>query len=41
MVYWIRNLESGRCISGANSYEEALKIQHREWKNNKVDTFIE
>lgn len=39
MVYWIENIKSGSCIIGTNSYEEALTIQDKKYKEG-IDTYI-
>ena len=40
MIYWIENIKDGSFVAGAESYEKALIIQDREWKENNIDTYI-
>lgn len=40
MIYWIENFKDGSLIASAKSYEEALSIQDREWKERGIDTYI-
>lgn len=40
MIYWIENAQTGSFIESAKSYEQALKIQNRKWKEEGIDTYI-
>lgn len=39
MIYWIENIKDGSFVAGASSYEEALIIQDKKWKEG-IDTYI-
>lgn len=39
MVYWIENIKDGSFVAGAQTYEQALIIQH-ESLNKGIDTYI-
>ena len=32
MVYWIENIKDGSFVAGASTYEQALIIQDKKWK---------
>lgn len=39
MVYWIEDIRDGSFVAGAKSYEEALVIQDKKFKEG-IDTYI-
>lgn len=39
MIYWVENAVDGSFVSGASTYEQALKIQHDRYKKG-IDTYI-
>lgn len=39
-VYWIESMKDGSLVAGANTYEEALRIQNQKWKEEGIDTYI-
>lgn len=39
-MYWIERIEDGSFIAGAETYEEALIIQDKKWKEEGIDTYI-
>lgn len=41
MIYWIRDMETGRKLEGCNSYEQALTRQNKYWVEDHTDTFID
>lgn len=41
VIYWIRNAKTGECLNMANTFEQALKIQDKIYKEQNIDTFIE
>lgn len=40
MIYWIENIKDGSFVAGAETYEEALAIQDKKWKEEGIDTYI-
>lgn len=40
MVYWIENIKDGSFVAGAHTYEQALIIQNKKWKEEGIDTYI-
>ena len=40
MIYWIENIKDGSFVACAETYEEALAIQDKKWKEEGVDTYI-
>lgn len=40
MIYWIENIKDGSFVAGSKSYEEALTIQDKKWKEEGIDTYI-
>lgn len=39
MIYWIENIKDGSFVAGAQTYEQALIIQERKFKES-IDTYI-
>lgn len=40
MIYWIENIKDGSFVAGTQTYERALLIQDRKWKEEGIDTYI-
>lgn len=40
VIYWVEDIKDGSCKAGANSYEEALRIQHKFFVEEGIDTYI-
>lgn len=40
MIYWIENAKDGSFIASAPTYEKALTIQDKKWKEEGIDTYI-
>lgn len=40
MIYWIENIEDGSFVAAAETYEKALTIQDKKWKEEGIDTYI-
>ena len=39
MIYWVENIKDGSFVAGAKTYEKALIIQDKKWKEG-IDTYI-
>ena len=40
MIYWIENIKDGSFVAGTQTYERALLIQERKWREEGIDTYI-
>lgn len=40
MIYWIENAKDGSFVAGTQTYERALLIQERKWREEGIDTYI-
>lgn len=40
MVYWIENIKDGSFVTGVKTYEQALIIQDKKWKEEGMDTYV-
>ena len=39
-MYWIERMKDGSFVEGAKTYEQALLIQEKKWKEEGIDTYI-
>lgn len=40
MIYWIENAKDGSFVASAGTYEKALIIQDKKWREEGIDTYI-
>lgn len=40
MIYWIENAKDGFFVASAGTYEKALIIQDKKWREEGIDTYI-
>ena len=40
MIYLIEKIKQGSFVAGAETYEKALIIQDKKWKEEGIDTYI-
>ena len=40
MIYWIENAKDGSFVARAGTYEKALIIQDKKWREEGIDTYI-
>lgn len=40
MIYWIENAKDGSFVTSAGTYEKALIIQDKKWREEGIDTYI-
>lgn len=39
-MYWIESVKDGSFVAGVKTYEQALLIQEKKWKEEGIDTYI-